>query len=561
MILKDTRLTHQIRAFAKMRIAGLNSTTLTGQGRRERGRSRMRAWIAACGLAFLPTIVTATGLSAMEASGKALYLGGIGTSGRPIKAFIGAESTVVTADTVPCGGCHGEDGRGRPEGGIVPTDITWRHLTKPYGHSHANNRHHPAFTKKSLATAIARGIDPAGNRLDPAMPRYALERKDMAALVTYLKRLETDLSPGLTEDTIQVGTILPLKGPLAATGEEAKAVLAAYFGAINAQGGIYGRKIELQVAEVGDTRDATLVNARQLLAGKPVFAVVSAFTAGVDKEMAELMEREAVPNAGSLTLFPQEGSSGHQYSFFIWSGIKEQARVLVDYASQSLSLPNPRAATLYPGNGLFTETLYALESQAKLHHWNAPVRVEYAPGQFDAVAIAGTLSQSATEAVFFLGTGAELKSFLVAAKSIRWNPYLLLPGSMIEGDILVAHEDLADRIFLALPTLPSDRSREGVAGFETLREKYGFSTRHLATEVSAYCAAQVLVEGLKLAGRDVSRKKLLTALEGLYDYDTGLTPKLRYGPNRRIGALGAYMVTLDKKTRQLKPVSGWMVPK
>ncbi len=468
---------------------------------------------------------------------------------------------MVAADAIPCGGCHGEDGRGHPEGGIVPTDITWRHLEKAYGHCHANDRHHPSFTEKSLATAITRGIDPAGNRLDFAMPRYSLKRKDMAALVAYLKRLETDLSPGLTEDTIQIGTILPLKGQLAATGEEVKAVLAAYFEAINVQGGIYGRKIELQVAEVGDTHAATLANARQLLVGKPVFAVVSAFTVGVDKEVSELMEREAVPNTGSLTLFPQEGSSGHQYSFFIWSGIKEQARILIDYAFESLSLPNPRTATLYPGNGLFTETLYALESQAKLHHWNAPVRMEYAPGQFDAVAIAGTLSQNATEAVFFLGSGAELKSFLDAAKSIRWNPYLLLPGSMIEGDILLAYEDLPDRIFLALPTLPSDWSREGVAGFETLQEKYGFSTRHLATEVAAYCAAQVLVEGLKLSGREVSRKKLLNALQGLYDYNTGLTPKLRYGPNRRIGALGAYMVTLDKKTGQIKPVSDWMAPK
>jgi ABC-type branched-subunit amino acid transport system substrate-binding protein len=546
-------------SFAKIKIGGLNSTTLTGQGRHD--RPRIGAWLAACGLAFLPAIVTATGLSAMEMSGKALYLGGIGASGRPAKTFIGAESTVMTADIVPCGSCHGEDGRGRPEGGIVPTDITWRYLTKPYGHSHADNRHHPAFTEKSLASAIARGIDPAGNRLDPTMPRYALGRKDMAALVAYLKRLETDLSPGLTEDTIRVGTILPLKGQLAATGEEAKAVLAAYFDTINAQGGIYGRKIELHVAEVGDTRAATLANARQLLAEKPVFAVVSAFAVGVDKEMAELMEREAVPNVGSLTLFPQEVSSGRQYSFFIWSGIKEQARVLVDYASQNLSLPNPRAATLYPGDGLFTETLYALESQAKLHHWNAPVRVEYAPGRFDAAAIAGTLSQSDTGAVFFLGSGAELKSFLDAAKSIRWNPYLLLPGSMLDGDILGAHKDLTDRLFLALPTLPSDRSREGVTGFKTLREKFGFSTRHLATEVSAYCAAQVLVQGLKLAGREVSRKKLVTALEGLYDYDTGLTPKLRYGPNQHIGALGAYMVTLDKKTGQIKPASDWMVPK
>ncbi len=56
-------------------------------------------------------------------------------------------------------------------------------------------------------------------------------------------------------------------------------------------------------------------------------------------------------------------------------------------------------------------------------------------------------------------------------------------------------------------------------------------------------SAKILVEGLKRAGRDLSREKLVTAIEGFYDFDTGLTPAVSYGPNRRIGAMGAYVVS------------------
>ena len=40
------------------------------------------------------------------------------------------------------------------------------------------------------------------------------------------------------------------------------------------------------------------------------------------------------------------------------------------------------------------------------------------------------------------------------------------------------------------------------------------------------------------SGKDLSRERLVTALEGLYEYDTGLMPKITFGPNRRIGSVG-----------------------
>ncbi len=64
-------------------------------------------------------------------------------------------------------------------------------------------------------------------------------------------------------------------------------------------------------------------------------------------------------------------------------------------------------------------------------------------------------------------------------------------------------------------------------------------------QTAALGASMVLVEGLSRAGRDLSRQKLLTALEGLQGFDTGLTPRIGYNADRRIGSYGAYAVKVD----------------
>jgi hypothetical protein len=48
-------------------------------------------------------------------------------------------------------------------------------------------------------------------------------------------------------------------------------------------------------------------------------------------------------------------------------------------------------------------------------------------------------------------------------------------------------------------------------------------------------------------------------LESMYQFDTGVTPPLSYGPNRRIGARGAHILTLDVENKTYRPVGdGWI---
>jgi hypothetical protein len=114
----------------------------------------------------------ASGLTPQEERGRRIYVATVSPSGGEIVAVLG-EGVEVEGSAVPCASCHGRDGKGRPEGGVTPTDITWPNLTKPYGVPHASGRRHPPYDEKLMKRSLAMGFDPAGNVLHVAMPLSA----------------------------------------------------------------------------------------------------------------------------------------------------------------------------------------------------------------------------------------------------------------------------------------------------------------------------------------------------------------------------------------------------
>ena len=147
-----------------------------------------------------------------EQRGKQLYREGVGADGTSPMATIGQGSVTLSATKVPCASCHGPDGLGRPEAGVIPSNITWTHLTKPYGLRHDNGRSHPPYTPAAFVRAVTSGIDPAGNALDPAMPRYTLNEQAAHDLAAYLKRLGTDSDQGVGEKEVVVAAVVPSGG-------------------------------------------------------------------------------------------------------------------------------------------------------------------------------------------------------------------------------------------------------------------------------------------------------------------------------------------------------------
>ena len=509
-----------------------------------------------CGLfatAQQPTPSQEHGLTPAEKRGKALYLRGESPSGKAITAMLG--DVDVPPSTMPCAGCHGLRGEGKTEGGVTAGNLTWTNMIKPYGHTHPSGRAHGAFDEKLFTRALVQGIDPAGNSLAVAMPRYQMSPEDISDLIAYLKRIEDDRDPGLTETSITVATILPKDGPFAEIGAAMKDVLTAYFANVNDKGGIYNRRIVLQTIDAGATAAETAANTKTHVG--EVFAIVGGLSAGADKELAAVTRDAEVPFMGPVTLLTQTSAQNNRNLFYLLPGAGQQAQALINFAARKPELKNSRLAIVHSENELALAAAAAIEDQARTIGWSSITKKSFASERFDAAAMTAALKAEGVETVFFLSASGE-EAFINAAAAANWTPHVFLLGSLARKDLVKSVPlSFKDHVFLAFPTLPSDVGPEGLAELRALEEKYKFPPRHIASQLNAFAAAKIFTEGLKRAGRDLSREKLITTLEGLYEYDTGVTPSITFGPNRRVGAMGAYVVSIDPAKREFVS-SGWV---
>lgn len=246
-------------------------------------------------------------LTPAELRGRQLYRTGESPSGEPITALVGPEDLEVPATSLPCMSCHGRDGRGKEEGGVRPSNLQWPALTKPYQVADAAGRSHPPYTVPLLTRAITMGTDPARQRLNPVMPRYRLSLRDASDLVAYLQRIGTDADPGLTDDSLALGLLLPSS----AEGKNIADALTAHFEAVNAAGGIFGRRVRLVDANVEEP-----------------FAIVAAHLSGREAEVAAMVAEKRIP---TVAAFSTRGDDSNRYLFHLLAGIEEQSVALIGH--------------------------------------------------------------------------------------------------------------------------------------------------------------------------------------------------------------------------------------
>ena len=495
------------------------------------------------------------GLSPEEKRGKAFYLRGESSSGQEITALMG--ELEVPATTLTCGGCHGAHGEGKTEGGVTAGNLTWSDLTKPYGHAHESGRKHPAFSETSFVRTVTAGVDPAGNKLFLAMPTYRMPLQDMSDLLAYLKHIETDFDPGVSETSIVIGTLLPDKNALTGLAQAMEDVLQAYFAEVNSSGGIYNRKIELRLM-YGDTT-SILPNMKHLIDDEQVFAIVSGLTAGAEEDVATLSKDREVPFIGPSALLPQRGLPLNRYVFYLLPGLKEQAMTLVSFAAKKADPKKSRVAIICPDTAFSRQIAKSIEDQGKKLGWSPVTRIYYPRERFNAAQYVTELKQQGIDTVFYLGSGAETGALFKGAEAAGWSPAVYLLGTLVGRNITeLVPVKMKDQVFLAFPTIPSDISPAGAAEYNALLQKNKLVSTHAAAQASAIAAARILVHGLELSGKDLSRERLVTTLEGLYEFETGLMPRITFGPNRRIGVLGAYIVTIDPEKKLFPASAEWI---
>ena len=517
------------------------------------------------GLALLLIIafafgVSAAGLTGAAIRGKRIYTEGKGR--KKITAFLPGAGIRVAGSGFPCVNCHLAGGAGQSEGGVRSADITWFTLTKEFGGPRPSGRTHPAYTDETVRKAITGGLDPAGNVLASAHPRFGMDREDLDDLLAYMKVMDSEPVPGVTDNAVRVGILFPATGPLAEGAREVRALLSGYAAEANSRGGFYNRRLELvEVPFDPSAGGAALAAARAAVESEGVLCFLANIGIPTDSAAARFLAKERVPVLVPLLSAPEGGYGADRYTFHVLASIKDQAQVMVDFLAVSLKGSANRLGILYAKDPSGEKGAEGAREQAEKHGLRVAADLPFVSGAFDAAGAASRLGSDRVDAVLYFGGPAEAIAFAREVSGEKGPAMFLAPATMVGDALRAAPPEFLRRVFLAAPLAPPDPGTREMADLQRIREKYSVGDRHRSFQLLAYAGAVLLEEGLRRSGKAVTREKLVGAIGNVWKLQTGVTPPLTYNANRRTGAPGAAIVRVDPATGRFVTVAEWREPK
>ncbi|WDE14309.1 c-type cytochrome [Thalassomonas haliotis] len=518
-------------------------------------------------------------MTPQQRRGQTIYMTGKSPSGHNIQARLNDKAGSLPASLMPCVNCHKDDGKGSTEGGITAPDIRWSTLTRPYGINHKNGNTSPAYDKGTIKKAISLGLGSGGQALKQIMPRFQLSHQDMEDLIAFLTGLGNYRVSGLRENNIRIGIILgkSLAGEnssisLSARSQAVKKLLHSYFHEINLQGGIYQREIEtVFIPGPENYSPQTLAKFKQTLINSQVFAFVASALGGIEKLVADFSLASGIPVIGAFSPRPATEFPLNPNIFYLLSGQTRQLSALQNftrgqYFNQVPLTENIPKISTADNEEPVLKTVVLIEDSPEYislqqQFTGQDTHIMLLPTNSSQKILKHNLSklkQQHYNQVYLLTSSFNQQAFIRQAHAINWWPYVMLSGSQFGNALLSSPLKFNEKIFIALPNLPFDYKKNGIALFKQLHQKYHLQADYQNNQLLALAAAILLRQALMTTGRELTPTKLITNMETLYKFETALTRPISYGPNRRVGTSGAYVVTLDLVNKTIIPVSNWL---
>jgi len=325
-------------------------------------------------------------------------------------------------------------------------------------------------------------------------------------------------APGVTAKSVLLGQSAAFSGPAAQLGIQMNIGTKAYFDYVNAQGGVHGRKIELRTRD--DKYEATLcVEAtKKFIEEDKVFALVSYVGTPTTGAAMPIITEAKVPLVGPFTGAELLRTPVNRYIFNVRASYYDETEKIVE---QLISTGNHKIAVFYQDDAYGQAGLKGVDiAMAKRNLKIAAlgkverntIKVEGAVESIHAAQPDGVIMISAYTSI------AEFVRQMKQTGSTTQFHNVSFVGSKALADTL-KDEGYGVAISQVVP-FPWSPSVQIVKEYEQVLTKAG-TTEFNYSSLEGYIVAKVMVEGLKRAGKDLTREKLITALESMNNVDLG----------------------------------------
>src|SRR5262249_4773319 len=169
-------------------------------------------------------------------------------------------------------------------------------------------------------------------------------RVTFITLLAAFSTLALGQTPGVTAKTIVLGQSAAFTGPAAQLGIQMNAGTKAYFDHINAQGGVFGRKIELKTRDDRYEANLCIENTKKFIEEDKVFALISYVGTPTTVAAMPIFTEAKVPLIGPFTGAEAFRAPVNRYIFNVRASYYDETEKIVE---QLVSTGNRKIAVFY----------------------------------------------------------------------------------------------------------------------------------------------------------------------------------------------------------------------
>jgi ABC-type branched-subunit amino acid transport system substrate-binding protein len=373
--------------------------------------------------------------------------------------------------------------------------------------------------------------------------------------------------PGVTSTEIKLGLSSPQTGTVALSYGKLPKAMKAYFDYINANGGVYGRKIKLIARDDKYLPTQAATQTTNLVLNDKVFALVGALGTATHTKAytAAQLAKNNVPD-----LFVNTGFSGfdnktkYPTAFLILPSYAMEAKIIGKFIADTPTL-KPQASFLIAQDDEFG--VDGINGFKLAGHTFAAAPTLYPQGALTSALAEGALTKLSAvpgkPVLVLMGTTDTTATLLKAAEKLSLTTKFNWIVGSVGGDAntllaLGVKSTTIDGI-MAASFFPDakDTTDEYVSQFMKINTKYNPGVSFDNVVLQAMNTAMLTVQALRAAGKNLTRAGVISAMEtkGSTFASAGLVP-LNYSTTSHVGYNGYWFGQLNAKGELLPYITG-----
>ena len=325
---------------------------------------------------------------------------------------------------------------------------------------------------------------------------------------------------GYTDSEIRIGQFAAQTGPAAELGKRLQLGIQAHFTAVNAAGGINGRKLLLVSRDDGYEPEKAVLAVKALIEEDKVFALIGSVGTPTTLAAVPAINAASIPLIGPFTGAQALREPFNRNIFHVRASYFDETERIVQHLS---TVGIKKIAVFYQNDSYGKAGLEGVTRALAKRNLKPAATVTVERNSVDVAAALAEILKTSPEAVIQISA---YKSCAALIKQSRAKSY----GGQFFNVSFVGSKALADELgesggagisisqVVPFPYIPSSAVvREyQLRMLEAGHKDFDFSS------IEGFLAAKVLTEGLRRAGgKSLSRESLVVALQSLRDYDMG----------------------------------------